>query len=146
MMDSMTVTGESAFEQLLSELSSAFVAVPDDPPDGSGYHVQSFASAPGVAGSPQAAGQCEAIARSVPGVGSVTPFTQTPRSRSRHRAAARTERALYSMGLVVATGCLHGSGIAAGLVHGRPWGQHLLRAAGAAVALAGVFLVWRAIA
>lgn len=53
---------------------------------------------------------------------------------------------LYSMGFVVATGCLHGIGIALGLMHGRPWGQTLLRAAGAAVAVAGVFFVWRAIA
>jgi len=53
---------------------------------------------------------------------------------------------LYSMGFVVATGCLHGVGIAVGLVHGRPWGQKLLRVAGAVVALAGVSFMWRAVA
>ena len=53
---------------------------------------------------------------------------------------------LYSMGFVIATGCLHGVGIAVGAIHGWPWGQRLLRAAGAAVALAGVVFMWRAIA
>jgi urease accessory protein len=53
---------------------------------------------------------------------------------------------LYSMGFVVATGGRHGVGIAVGLIHRWPWGQTLLRTAGAAVALAGVFFMWRAIA
>jgi urease accessory protein len=53
---------------------------------------------------------------------------------------------LYSMGFVMATGCLHGVGIAVGLVHRWPWGQTLLRTAGAVVALAGLFFMWRAIA
>jgi urease accessory protein len=53
---------------------------------------------------------------------------------------------LYSTGFVMATGCLHGVGIAIGLVHPRPWGKALLRGAGAAVAVAGVFFLWRAIA
>jgi urease accessory protein len=53
---------------------------------------------------------------------------------------------LYSMGFVAATGGLHGVGIALGIVHGWPWGQRLLRAAGAAVALAGLVFMWRAIA
>jgi urease accessory protein len=53
---------------------------------------------------------------------------------------------LYSMGFVVATGCLHGVGIAVGLIHGRAWGRKLLRATGGAVALAGVFFMWRAVA
>jgi urease accessory protein len=52
---------------------------------------------------------------------------------------------LYSMGFVVATGCLHGVGIALGSVHRWLWGQRLLRAAGAVVALAGVFFMWRAV-
>lgn len=53
---------------------------------------------------------------------------------------------LYSMGFVVATGCLHGVGIAIGLIHARPWGQRLLRVAGGVVAVAGVSFMWRAIA
>ncbi len=53
---------------------------------------------------------------------------------------------LYSMGFVVATGCLHGIGIAVSLIHRWPWGQRMLRAAGAGIALAGVVFMWRAIA
>ena len=53
---------------------------------------------------------------------------------------------LYSMGFVVATGCLHGVGIAIGVIHRWRWGQTLLRAVGAAVALAGIVFMWRAIA
>ena len=53
---------------------------------------------------------------------------------------------LYSLGFVVATGCLHGVGIALGLLHGRPWGQKLLRMTGAVVALAGVLFMWRGLA
>jgi len=53
---------------------------------------------------------------------------------------------LYSMGFVVATGCLHGVGIAVGLMHARPWGQRLLRVAGGVVAVAGASFLWRAIA
>ena len=44
---------------------------------------------------------------------------------------------LYSMGFVVATGCLHGVGIAVSLMHRWPWGQRLLRMAGAGIAMAG---------
>jgi urease accessory protein len=53
---------------------------------------------------------------------------------------------LYSMGFVVATGCLHGVGIAIGVVQRWPWGQMLLRAAGAVIALAGIVFMWRAVA
>jgi len=53
---------------------------------------------------------------------------------------------LYSLGFVAATGCLHGVGIALGLLHGRPWGQKLLRMTGAVVALAGVVFMWRGLA
>src|SRR5262245_30179905 len=53
---------------------------------------------------------------------------------------------LYSMGFVVATGCLHGVGIAIGLVQRWPWGRTLLRAAGAVIALAGVVFLWRGLA
>jgi urease accessory protein len=53
---------------------------------------------------------------------------------------------LYSMGFVIATGCLHALGIGIGAVHGWTWGQKLLRTAGAAVAMGGVFFMWRALA
>lgn len=52
----------------------------------------------------------------------------------------------YSIGFVVATGCLHGIGIALGLVHKWPMGRVALRAAGAIVTLAGVTFLWRALA
>jgi len=51
---------------------------------------------------------------------------------------------LYSVGFVVATGCLHAVGIGIGTVHRVSWGQRLLRGAGGAVALAGAFFLWRA--
>jgi urease accessory protein len=53
---------------------------------------------------------------------------------------------LYSMGFVMATGCLHAVGIAIGTVHRRSWGRQLLRGAGTAVAAGGVFFLWRALA
>jgi urease accessory protein len=51
---------------------------------------------------------------------------------------------LYSIGFVVATGCLHAAGIGLGLVHRWGWGRLALRIAGAGVALAGCIFVWRA--
>ena len=53
---------------------------------------------------------------------------------------------LYSMGFVIATGCLHALGIGIGAVHRWTWGQKLLRAAGAVVAIGGVFFMWKALA
>ena len=53
---------------------------------------------------------------------------------------------LYSMGFVIATGCLHALGIGIGAVHRWAWGQKLLRAAGAVVAVGGVFFMWKALA
>lgn len=53
---------------------------------------------------------------------------------------------LYSLGFVMATGSLHGVGIAIGLAHRWKAGRVALRAAGAAVAGAGVFFLWRALA
>lgn len=53
---------------------------------------------------------------------------------------------LYSLGFVIATGCLHALGIAIGTVHHRPWGRQLLRVAGAAVAAGGGFFMLRALA
>jgi urease accessory protein len=52
----------------------------------------------------------------------------------------------YSIGFVVATGCLHGVGIAIGVAHKWTAGKAALRIAGATVALAGVAFVWRALA
>ncbi len=51
----------------------------------------------------------------------------------------------YSIGFVMATGCLHGLGIAIGEVNRWPAGRVLLRAAGVAVAVAGAVLTWSAL-
>ena len=53
---------------------------------------------------------------------------------------------LYSMGFVIATGCLHGVGIALGLVHRWSAGKAALRLAGAAIAVTGAVFTWRALA
>jgi urease accessory protein len=53
---------------------------------------------------------------------------------------------LYSMGFVIATGCLHAVGIGIGTVHRRRWGRQLLRVAGTMVTAGGVFFMWKAIA
>jgi hydrogenase/urease accessory protein HupE len=53
---------------------------------------------------------------------------------------------LYSVGFVIATGCLHAIGIGIGLIHRWSWGRRALRVAGAAVAIAGLWFVWRALA
>ncbi|MBP1605710.1 MAG: HupE/UreJ protein [Acidobacteria bacterium] len=53
---------------------------------------------------------------------------------------------MYSIGFVIATGCLHGVGIAIGVVHKWPAGKAALRFAGALVALAGLGFLWRAFA
>ncbi len=53
---------------------------------------------------------------------------------------------LYSIGFVMATGCLHATGIAVGVIHRWSWGKRLLRMAGAGVALAGFLFLWRALA
>jgi urease accessory protein len=53
---------------------------------------------------------------------------------------------LYSMGFVVATGCLHAIGIGIGAIHRWPAGRIALRIAGGGVGLAGLFFLWRAIA
>ncbi len=52
---------------------------------------------------------------------------------------------LYSLGFVVATGCLHAIGIAIGAIHRWPAGRIALRIAGGGVGLAGIFFLWRAI-
>lgn len=52
---------------------------------------------------------------------------------------------LYSVGFVVATGGLHGVGIALGLVHRWEHGRRALRAAGAAIAAGGAWFLWGAL-
>jgi urease accessory protein len=51
---------------------------------------------------------------------------------------------LYSIGFVVATGLLHLTGIAIGLVHRWTWGRVAIRLAGGAVAVAGLVFLARA--
>jgi len=53
---------------------------------------------------------------------------------------------MYSIGFVIATGCLHATGIAIGLIHRWGWGRLVLRAAGVAISGAGVYFLWRALA
>jgi urease accessory protein len=52
---------------------------------------------------------------------------------------------LYSMGFVIATGCLHGLGISISLIHRWPAGKLALRYAGAFIAIMGVTFLWRAL-
>jgi len=52
----------------------------------------------------------------------------------------------YSIGFVIATGCLHGVGITFGLVHHWKAGAVALRVAGVAISLGGAFFTWRAMA
>jgi urease accessory protein len=52
----------------------------------------------------------------------------------------------YSIGFVIATGTLHAVGIGIGLIHRWSWGRATLRLAGAVVASAGAFFLWRAFA
>lgn len=49
---------------------------------------------------------------------------------------------MYSMGFVIATGCLHGLGVALGLVHHLPVGRLALRGAGTFIAAMGLFFLW----
>ena len=60
--------------------------------------------------------------------------------------AAGESAVLYSMGFVIATGCLHATGIAIGLVRRWPWGKVTLRLAGFGVAAGGMFFLWKALA
>ena len=52
---------------------------------------------------------------------------------------------LYSIGFVAATGCLHGAGIAIGLIHRWQAGRLVLRTAGSLVCAAGIFFLVRAL-
>lgn len=53
---------------------------------------------------------------------------------------------LYSMGFVMATGCLHGLGISIGLIYRWPVGKLVLRCSGGLIACMGIFFLWKAIA
>ncbi len=59
--------------------------------------------------------------------------------------APGTNALAYSLGFVVATGCLHGLGIAVGLVHAWPVGARLIKGVGVLVALVGLVFLWRAV-
>ena len=52
---------------------------------------------------------------------------------------------LYSLGFVIATGCLHAVGITIGLVNRGTWGQRAVRFAGAAIVLTGVFFLYKVV-
>jgi urease accessory protein len=58
---------------------------------------------------------------------------------------AGTSALLYSLGFVIATGLLHAAGILLGVAHRWSAGRQVVRAAGAGVALAGLFFLWRAV-
>jgi urease accessory protein len=58
---------------------------------------------------------------------------------------AGTSALLYSLGFVIATGLLHAAGILLGVAHRWSAGRNVVRAAGAGVALAGLFFLWRAV-
>jgi urease accessory protein len=49
---------------------------------------------------------------------------------------------LYSMGFVIATGCLHGLGVLLGCAKSLPAGRLALRAAGTFIAAMGMFFLW----
>ncbi len=52
---------------------------------------------------------------------------------------------LYSMGFVIATGCLHLTGVGLGFIHRWAAGQVVLRVAGAFVAMGGVYFLYSAV-
>jgi urease accessory protein len=52
---------------------------------------------------------------------------------------------MYSMGFVIATGCLHGVGVALGLVHRLSLGRLAIRGTGTFIAAMGVFFLWEAL-
>jgi urease accessory protein len=52
----------------------------------------------------------------------------------------------YSVGFVVATGCLHACGITIGLLHRWTAGRTALRILGAGIAAAGAWFLWQAVA
>jgi len=53
---------------------------------------------------------------------------------------------LYSLGFIMATGLLHATGIAIGLIHRWLWGRRALRLAGVLIGCGGAFFLWKAAA
>jgi urease accessory protein len=51
----------------------------------------------------------------------------------------------YSLGFVMATGTLHGCGIAIGEIHRWAAGKTILRLCGVLIALAGAYFLWEAL-
>ncbi len=51
---------------------------------------------------------------------------------------------LFSMGFVIATGCLHALGITMGMIHHWATGKLALRGAGALIAISGIYFLWEA--
>ena len=58
---------------------------------------------------------------------------------------AASDPIAYGLGFVLATGTLHAAGIALGLLNARPGGQLITRGIGAAIALAGLYFLYRAV-
>jgi urease accessory protein len=56
-----------------------------------------------------------------------------------------TSALLYSLGFVMATGLLHAFGILLGVAHRWPVGRQFVRTGGVAIALGGIFFLWRAV-
>jgi hydrogenase/urease accessory protein HupE len=61
----------------------------------------------------------------------------------RHRARFGADAVAYSLGFVIATGCLHLIGIAFGLLARWPAGRLAVRTAGGAIAMAGLMFLGR---
>ena len=66
-------------------------------------------------------------------------------SRSRRRTPPATDALLYSIGFVVATGCLHAAGIGIGLIHRWKAGKVTMRLGGVGVAITGCVFLWSAL-
>jgi urease accessory protein len=52
----------------------------------------------------------------------------------------------FSLGFVIATGCLHLIGIGLGTVHRLPWGERALQGMGAVIMVLGAQFLWQALA
>jgi urease accessory protein len=56
-----------------------------------------------------------------------------------------TDALFYSIGFVVATGLLHATGIAIGVLHRWQWGRQALRGAGMLILCGGLYFTWTAL-